>query len=173
MKIIDFEHKGQSVRFYLGKDDLKDWYGDDWDDYPYEHNAGRVYEKYTEGYTDVTFDFDDLVLEPAQDWNGGNSDYCKDDMKNRIVPCVIVVPKKLLDDSWPDDRFSRWVGADGVCKFYFGDKMAPDYVYKTPDGWDELSEREAVPAEYQPVTERIDAVTSVPYTAVRRVMVAE
>lgn len=30
MKIIDFERKGNLVRFYLGDDDLVEWYGDDW-----------------------------------------------------------------------------------------------------------------------------------------------
>ena len=29
MKIIDFEKKGNVVRFYLGDNDLKEWYGDD------------------------------------------------------------------------------------------------------------------------------------------------
>lgn len=43
MKIIDFERKGNLVRFYLGDDDLVEWYGDDWNDTPYEHNAERVY----------------------------------------------------------------------------------------------------------------------------------
>lgn len=44
MKIIDFERKGNLVRFYLGDDDLHDWSGDDWNDTPYEYNAGQVYE---------------------------------------------------------------------------------------------------------------------------------
>lgn len=45
MKIIDFERKGNLVRFYLGDDDLEEWYGDDWNDTPYEHNAGQVYDE--------------------------------------------------------------------------------------------------------------------------------
>ena len=40
MKIIDFAKKGNVVRFFLGKDDLKEWWGDDWDDCPYEHKYG-------------------------------------------------------------------------------------------------------------------------------------
>ena len=71
-KIIDFEVKGNVVRFYLGnktdewgwtnknyKDrngNTPDWlkpndtyYGDDWDDVPYEHNAGLVYDKFVKG----------------------------------------------------------------------------------------------------------------------------
>ena len=88
MKIIDFKKKGNVVRFYLGEETpdwgwtrsdytrngtTPDWlkpsdryYGDDWDDRPYEHNAGQVYEEFIKGYKDVAFDFDDLVLENLQ-----------------------------------------------------------------------------------------------------------
>ena len=46
-KIIDFERKGNIVRFYLGDvNNSNGYYGDDWDDVPYEHNAGKVYEQY-------------------------------------------------------------------------------------------------------------------------------
>ncbi|MCR2051054.1 hypothetical protein NSB25_27950 [Acetatifactor muris] len=37
MKIIDWERKGNVVRFALGKDGLDDWDGDDWYKTPYEH----------------------------------------------------------------------------------------------------------------------------------------
>lgn len=123
MKIIDFEKKGNAVRFYLGEDDLKEWYGDDWNDYPYEHNAGTVYEQYIAGFQDMAFPFDDLVLEPCD--GAYNSDWCKNDMIGRRVPCVIVVPKELADESWHTD-FAYWASADGVKKFYFGDQMEGD-----------------------------------------------
>lgn len=126
MKIIDFMKKGNVVRFYLGADDLKDWHGDDWNDYPYECNAGTVYEEFVSGHRDIAFPFDSLVLEPC---SGGTSytgsGYCKDDMKARRVPCIIVVPADIDDDSW-DSSFAHWVGADGIQKFYFGDKMEPE-----------------------------------------------
>ena len=122
MKIIDFSLKGNVVRFYLGKDDLKEWWGDDWNDAPYEHNAGSVYDEYISGYIDIAFPFNALVLEPC---NGTlNSDYCKEDMINRKVPCVIVVPSDLAGDTWWDS-FGYWVGAEGVKRFYFGDRMEP------------------------------------------------
>ena len=124
MKIIDFMKKGQTVRFYLGSDSLSDWTGDDWNDTPYEHNAGTVYDEYIAGVKDVTFDFDDLVLEPKDDWrNMGNSRYSKDDMKDRAVPCVIVVPASVCRDGWPDDNFGRWACDDRVKKYYFGDQL--------------------------------------------------
>lgn len=42
MQIIDMEKKGNVVRFYLGENG-KQW-GDDWNDAPYDCNAGTVYE---------------------------------------------------------------------------------------------------------------------------------
>ena len=68
----------------------------------------------------MSFDFDYLVLEPCD--GAYNSEYCKDDMRDRRVPCIIVVPPELLEDSW-ETSFSYWVGADGVSKYYFGDRM--------------------------------------------------
>lgn len=57
MKIIDWEEKGHLVRFYLGKDRLDYWTGDDWDDIPYYDNAGQVYKEYIKDYRDIVFDF--------------------------------------------------------------------------------------------------------------------
>lgn len=121
MKIIDFAKKGNVVRFFLGQDDLKEWWGDDWDDRPYDCNAGSVYERFVSGYRDMAFSFDDLVLEPCD--GAYNCEYCKDDMIARKVPCIIVVPKEIANESWYGNDFAYWVGVDGVKKFYFGDKM--------------------------------------------------
>ena len=57
MKIIDFSKKGNVVRFYLGEDNCKDYWGDDWNDFPYEHNAGCVYDEYIAGIVDIAFPF--------------------------------------------------------------------------------------------------------------------
>jgi hypothetical protein len=121
MKIIDFKRKGNVVRFYLG-DATAHYWGDDWNDRPYEHNAGQVYEEFIKGYKDIAFDFDDLVLEPADGaWNS-NSRWSKEDMIARRVPCIIAVPKEIHQDSW-DDAFDTWAGADGIKKYYFGDDL--------------------------------------------------
>lgn len=123
MKIIDFDRKGNVVRFYLGADDLKDWHGDDWNDYPYDCNAGTVYDEFVSGHRDIAFPFDALVLEPC---NGAfNAHVCKDDMKARRVPCIVVVPPELADESW-DTSFAHWAAADGVQRYYFGDEMEPE-----------------------------------------------
>ena len=146
MNIIDFEKKGNVVRFYLGEKtpewgwtnpNYKDYtgktptwlepqdlyYGDDWDDYPYEHNAGSVYDEFIKGHCDVAFDFDDLVLEPCDGEH--NSEWCKEDMRDRYVPCIIVVPKEVYGESSWDDSFAKWASADGIKKYYFGDQMEP------------------------------------------------
>lgn len=120
MQIIDMEKKGNVVRFYLGENG-KQW-GDDWDDAPYEHNAERVYGEYVKATKDVAFPFDYLVFEPCDGVNC--SRYCKQDMIKRKVPCLIVVPDELhKEDCFMSDDFNRWVGADGVLRYYFGDEM--------------------------------------------------
>ncbi len=119
MQIIDFTKKGNVVRFYLG-DAGQEYWGDDWDDAPYDCNAGEVYEEYIKGYRDMTFPFDYLVLEPCDgEWN---CPYTKMDMQKRLIPCIIVVPKEKYKDTYRE-AFRDWVGADDVKKFYFGDEL--------------------------------------------------
>ena len=121
-KIIDFERKGNVVRFFLGADDCEDYWGDDWNDAPYDCNAGTVYDQYVTGVKDVAFPFDDLVIEPSSEWDGTKEYRSKEDMKNRTVPCIIVVPKEMHKRLWRGD-FDLWVGADGVKRIYFGDPV--------------------------------------------------
>lgn len=122
MKIIDFEKHGDVVRFYLGADDCKDYWGDDWDDAPYEHNAGPVYKGYIQDYVDCVFPFDGYVLEPCS--GTYNSRWSKQDMIERKVPCIIYVPKKVADYRW-EDSFDYWVGYkfNDIIRFYFGDRL--------------------------------------------------
>ena len=125
MQIIDFARKGNVVRFYLGHRELESWHGDDWDDTPYEHNAGQVYDEFVCGTRDIAFPFDSAVLEPC--CGHMNSNWSKEDMVARRVPCIIVVPPHLLAEaSWKDDDFDYWVGAAGVQRYYFGDAMEDD-----------------------------------------------
>ena len=124
MKIIDFEVKGNVVRFYLGQDDLKEWWGDDWDDCPYEHNAGTVYDEFVSGQRDIHFAFDDIVFEPCE--GELNSPYTKEDMIKRRVPCICVLKKEHQDQ--PTGyyySFKEIVGNINAVKYYFGDKMEP------------------------------------------------
>lgn len=127
MQIIDFDKKGNLVRFYLGNAS-KPYWGDDWDDAPYDCNAGTVYDEYIKGHKDVVFPFDDLVLEPC---NGSYITHIsKQDMQQRVVPCIIVVPPEKWKNTWRES-FWDWVGAEGIQKFYFGDEMEADKVYES------------------------------------------
>ena len=111
-EIIDWERKGNLVKFYLGKNG-EQW-GSDWDDVPWEANAGRVYDKYIEGHKVIAFPFEYNVYEPRHSCS-------KRDLINRIVPCL-VVSKKIFNDfqeAWEDEE---------AIKFYFGDKMPEERV---------------------------------------------
>lgn len=151
MEIIDFDRKGHVVRFYLGEKDPKwgwtnpnyknqyggtpDWLepsntysGDDWDDTPYEHNAGSVYDYYIKGYKDIAFNFTDIVMEPCE--GQLNSYYCKNDFINRTVPCIIAIPRAVWEkyyNTTPWEKmhsYEYWakeVADPDVKKFYYGD----------------------------------------------------
>jgi hypothetical protein len=125
MKIIDFERKGNVVRFYLGADNCTDYWGDDWNDRPYEHNAGTVYDEFVSGYIDVAFQFDCNVLDAESDYRyRGNSPYCKDDFKKRHAPCIIVIPAHIVnEDICSSDSYSQYVGSQLVERFYFNDSV--------------------------------------------------
>lgn len=124
MKIIDFERKGNVIRFYLGADELESWHGDDWDDMPYEHNAGRVYDEFVVGHHDMAVPFDYTVMEPRD--GQLNSRWSKLSMVSRLVPCIIIVPEELVKRLWYSSDFNDYVGATGVKRIYFGDKLEPN-----------------------------------------------
>lgn len=148
MKIIDFKRKGNVIRFFLGEK-TKDWgwtrpdykdytgktpdwlkpsdiyYGDDWNDRPYEHNAGQVYDKFVKGHIDVNCKYDDLVLEPSS--GELNSSYSKDDMRDRKVPCIIIVPKEVIDEDeelYYETGFEYWNNSNDsrIIRYFFGDE---------------------------------------------------
>ena len=58
------------------------------------------------------------LLEEEQGW-------CKDDMVEQKVPCIIQVPVAVHNDSF-DESFDHWVGAKDVNKFYFGMTLGTD-----------------------------------------------
>ena len=88
MKIIDFDHYGNVIRLYLGADDCEDYWGDDWNDAPYEHNAGRVYQEYIKGYVEFAFPLKCDVCEACDGYF--NSPFSKEDMINRKIPCLTI-----------------------------------------------------------------------------------
>lgn len=122
MKIIDFERKGNVIRFYLGADDLENWYGDDWNDAPYEDNAGTVYDRFVTCYYDIVLPFDTDIFEPI------DSHVCKDDMVARIVPCMVFVE----ENKGAFLTFEEVAKNNRNFKVYFGDDIqkVQDYLIK-------------------------------------------
>ena len=119
--IVDFGLKGNVCRIYLGRPGVKPW-GDDWNDAPYEHNAGVVYDEFVEGHVDVAFPFDAIVAEPSLgEWN---SSYSKQDMLRRRVPCLAILRVDDRYDRWRfEDSFARVVAHGSAHKLFFGDKV--------------------------------------------------
>lgn len=88
MKIIDVGSKGNVLRVYFGEDSLgKNYYGDDWDDKPYESNAGEVYDKFISAYIDIYVPYPYNVREACDTFY--NSPFCKDDFK-RGIPYISI-----------------------------------------------------------------------------------
>ena len=91
-ELIDCEIKGNMVRLYLGKNG-KQW-GDDWNDKPYEHNAGRVYDEYIEKIADISINFDFEVREPADFAKNNNSEFYREDfIKGKIYAFTVINPE--------------------------------------------------------------------------------
>lgn len=119
LKIIDWNKEGNAVRFFLGKKELEDWYGDDWNDRPYGHNAETVYSEFIEGYIDMAWSLDTVVKEPCEGYY--NSPYCKDDFKLRNIP--IIVTHNLTNSDkyrWNYDEFQHCFAA-ATEKIFMGD----------------------------------------------------
>lgn len=83
LELIDCERKGNLIRLYFGKNGEQ--CGDDWDDVPYEHNAGMVYHEYIKAIMDIVIDFQYEIKEPADDAKNGNSIYCRNDFKDKKI----------------------------------------------------------------------------------------
>lgn len=95
LKVIDFEIAGRQMKLYLGNMDCDDYWGDDWDDAPYEHNAGTVYDDFVKDTVVITFPGDDVVKEICE--GTSNSPYCKRDF---IEGTPFAYIPKDDDDNW-------------------------------------------------------------------------
>ena len=155
LKIIDIARKGHLVRFYLGKKEgewgytnpnykdyrgvTPDWlehsdiyYGDDWDDAPYEHNAGTVYDWFVKGYIDIAIGWECKIIEPH--CGVFNSEYSKEDFVARKVPALIIVTKYFaIPSSYyePDEEgnykdeftFFNELEDNKIVKLFYGDPV--------------------------------------------------
>lgn len=162
--IIDFKVVGNTVRFFLGRKDFEcgwinkdfidengkrpfwlkhndDYYGDDWDDVPYECNAGKVYDEFIIGIRDYYFDVDWIIVEPCS--GEFNSVYCKNDFKKREIPCLIVIKNNLALKHEIEDSFQYWhdflinngngeeYDAQDIEAFYFEDLLMSGITIET------------------------------------------
>ena len=121
MKIIDFETKKNAIRFALGADDCNDYWGDDWDDIPYEHNAGPVYSRYVTGYATILVPFTHPICDMEHDWLiPNNFKRSKEDFKMGRAPCLVVD----MDSGW-NEHYANAVLKKNSVKFYFNDPLEP------------------------------------------------
>lgn len=98
MKVIDFTKKGNVIKLFLGENDCDDYWGDDWDNFPYEHNSGLVDDRFVKQVAEIPISLDYEVTSPEDDYSyNGNSPYSKEDFKNRKVPFIIIGKQ---DNSW-------------------------------------------------------------------------
>lgn len=135
-KIIDIIKNGNVVRYFLASDHklIEESWGDDWDDRPYEHNAGRVYNEYVEKIVDVFYPFDTMVQEPSEDWHyGGNSPFSKWDFKKGKAPRLIISPQSEEEKYFGIIQdYSLLAIDDNTTKIYYGDNITEaleDAVY--------------------------------------------
>ena len=124
-KIIDFERKGNVIRFYLGKK-IAGWgwtkpgrgkpsdtfYGYKWDVAPYKHNAWSVDPQFVYGHYDIYVPFDFVVAEPSDYWDkneNGPVRISKNALVNREMPAIEIYDNPICQYS--------------LCEFYIGDEL--------------------------------------------------
>lgn len=95
LKVIDIKNNGNLIRFSLGDKNLKGYYGDDWNDIPYEHNADGVYTRFVKAYLDVVLPYGILYAEPKDDYRfEGNSIYSKEMFRDLGFPFAVLYNDK-------------------------------------------------------------------------------
>lgn len=128
MKVLDFERFGNVVSLFFGAIDLESWWGDDWDDVPYEHNAGTVYfDKYASLVMDVAFPSAFVVSEPCD--GHMNSSWSKSDMQAGRVPMLAIL--RVPDDQprWLyEDSFEKVSADRGAKRLFMGSVVDVDDV---------------------------------------------
>lgn len=142
MVICDWKIKGNLVRLYCCEDDkFNDIWGDDWDDVPYEHNAGEVYEEYIDGIIDICYRFDAVIMEARDDWSyQGNSPYSKESFKLGQAPIFVIVwPQE--NEWWGVDDYHQIIGCretDRLKKVYLGQDIDELIVAGNWFTWDRI-----------------------------------
>jgi len=94
-KVIDWQVVGNVVELIFGPEHLEEWWGDDWDDAPYEHNAGEVYDEFVVGRVEIAFPWSYDIREPCDGYS--NSPYSKEQLRDEDIPIVIIYPCSLTE----------------------------------------------------------------------------
>lgn len=122
LKIIDFETFGNVIKLYLGDINDNEYWGDDWDDRPYEHNAGEVYQGYIKGQIEIAFPSFISVCDPKDDWHYNcNSPFSKEDFKNVKAPCLVIVDNS--EEQYYDCCYVEHVGDRSAWQLYYNDTI--------------------------------------------------
>lgn len=120
-EIIDYTIRGNVIHCYLGKNGTQA--GEGWSECNYDDYAGTVRNEYVGAVKDIYVPYDDVVLTPADirnSWKYGCG-HSKDDMKERKIPCFMIVPAKAYVDEYESDCFDSYLNNPDVRKYYFGD----------------------------------------------------
>lgn len=90
LKLVDIEVFQDYAILYLGKLDMNDYYGDDWNDAPYDCNAGLVYSEFIEKIITVKMP-EDLYIESFEEYfDVLNMRITRNDQKWGIYPVAIL-----------------------------------------------------------------------------------
>ena len=89
LKICWIKNKGNYIRFYFTTQD--DYWGDDWNDAPWEDNAGDVYSEFVEYFIDVVVPFYYKVTHTLNDlYDPYNSNVAIADLVDNNAPFIYV-----------------------------------------------------------------------------------
>ena len=133
-KIGDIERKGNVITAHLVDIACNNYYGDDWNDIPYEHNADMVYEQFVKGTAVIYVHPNFTILEAGDDWAYmGNSPYCKDDFKNNVLPFLFIGKFNSWNFSFNDAK-EQYENGEEIMAISFNDLLMPGEYLLSVDG---------------------------------------
>lgn len=108
--IIDAQQKGNLLQLALTSKIDPNTHGDDWDDKPYDSNAGPVYEEYVEKYITYYVPIDKTIYSYSEYNHVLNPNISMEDMFNKKIPFMYIVNDadfKLCDTIYLTDEISK------------------------------------------------------------------
>lgn len=123
LKVIDFDIKGNQMKLYLGDKNCSDYWGDDWNDKPYECNAGTVYERFVKDTVVVNFGEKELV-EICDGYL--NSPFSKEDFI-KGAPFAYLKNDEVEEYDYHQIRRNNLFNDQRVEKFYFNTPIKEFY----------------------------------------------